>query len=289
MEALAKRLDRPSVQDRPLHVDAFVAVNYAFLILDIWLAHSVNQFRDRAEYIPFWFSLLAPVVLGIALTFRIHWHRLQVWNDLGHLVGWVSVLVGLSGVIFHLYSQFFFEKTLKSLTYAAPFAAPLAYSGLGLLLVMNRMVSSDSVEWAQWLIALTIGGFFGNFVLSLTDHAANGFYREAEWIPVASAAFAVGFLAVPFIVPVTRRYLWLCAVMMAVQAVVGIAGFVFHALANLHGASASIFENVVNGAPPMAPLLFPNLSLLGLYALWSYSRFLPEDDYSILATGMKSK
>jgi len=270
------------LRDRPLHVDAFVAVNYAFLILDIWLAHSVNQFRDHAEYAPFLFSLVAPPVLLIALAFRVRWRRMQVWNDLGHLVGWVSIVIGLTGVIFHLQSQFFFEKTLKSLTYAAPFAAPLAYAGLGLLLVMNRMVSSDSIEWAQWLISLTIGGFFGNFVLSLTDHAVNGFYRPVEWIPVASAAFAVGFLAVPFIVPVSRRYLWLCALVIAAQVVVGVAGFVFHALANLHGPSASMFENVVNGAPPMAPLLFPNLSLLGWYALWSYSRFLADTDYSVL-------
>lgn len=287
--ALTKWLERSWLRDRPLQVDAFVAVNFGFLILDIWLAHSANQFRDRAEYIPFWFSVFAPVVLVVAMVFRVRWARHQQWNDLGHLVGWAAVLVGLGGVIFHLHSQFFFEKTLKSLTYAAPFAAPLAYSGLGLLLVMNRMVSSDSVEWAQWLIALTVGGFFGNFVLSLTDHAVNGFYRPAEWIPVASAAFAVGFLAVPFIVPVTRRYLWLCALVMAVQVIVGITGFVFHAFANLYGTSASMFENVVNGAPPMAPLLFPNLSLLGWYALWSYSRFLPEEDYSVLPTGVKSK
>jgi len=27
----------------------------------------------------------------------------------------------------------------------------------------------------------------------------------------------------------------------------------------------------------MAPMLFPNLALLALYALWAYSRFVPED------------
>ena len=50
------------------------------------------------------------------------------------------MLVGLSGVIFHLESRFFYERTLRSLTYSAPFAAPLAYTGLGFLLIMNRMV-----------------------------------------------------------------------------------------------------------------------------------------------------
>jgi hypothetical protein len=29
-----------------------------------------------------------------------------------------------------------------------------------------------------------------------------------------------------------------------------------------------MFENIVHGAPPFAPLLFPNLVLLSLIALW---------------------
>ena len=68
-------------------------------------------------------------------------------------------------MILHLDSPFFYERTLKSLTYSAPFAAPLAYTGLGFLLVMNRMVDSESMEWAQWVLLFTLGGFVGNFVL----------------------------------------------------------------------------------------------------------------------------
>jgi hypothetical protein len=37
----------------------------------------------------------------------------------------------------------------------------------------------------------------GNFALSLTEHAENGFFHWTEWIPVASSAFAVGVLRVP--------------------------------------------------------------------------------------------
>lgn len=32
--------------------------------------------------------------------------------------------------------------------------------------------------------------------------------------------------------------------------------------------SVDAFRNFIYGAPPLAPLLFPNLSLLGLIALW---------------------
>ena len=87
--------------------------------------------------------------------------------------------------------------------------------------------------------------------------------------------------ATPFLVPVTRSYLRLCAVVIAIQILVGIAGFFFPvaaslAIADVYRSLGGAFEKLINGAPPMAPLLFPNLSLLALYALWAYSRFLPE-------------
>ena len=68
---------------------------------------------------------------------------------------------------------------------------------------------------------LALGGFFGNFVLSLTDHAANGFFARTEWIPVISSAFATGFLLVPLSSPVTRRFLdlsawWSCCRLLSV-------------------------------------------------------------------------
>ena len=264
--------------DPQLWVELFVTANLAVLAADIYLAHSVNHFQKAAEYIPLYFSIGAPVVLGILIVLRWIWGVQSAWRDVGYLIGGLAVLVGLGGVLYHLESRFFLDRTLKSLTYAAPFAAPLAYTGLGFLLLMNRMVAARSVEWARWVILLALGGFFGNFVLSLTDHASNGFFVRTEWIPVISSAFATGFLLIPLSLTVTRRFLDVCLVVMLGQAFVGVLGFWFHMRANLIEPGHDLFDKLVNGAPPMAPLLFPNLVGLALIGLWALIPHVPETD-----------
>jgi len=37
------------------------------------------------------------------------------------------------------------------------------------------MVADKEAEWAQWVIFFAFGGFVGNFIFSLTDHAQNEF------------------------------------------------------------------------------------------------------------------
>ncbi len=262
--------------DFVLWVELFVTANIAILAIDIYIAHSTNQFRRSAEYIPFYFSLIAPVVLAIGIA--LHWamKKPRPWRILGLIVGWCAVLIGLAGVIYHLESSFFLDRTLRSLTYAAPFAAPLAYTGLGFLLLMNRMTAPRTVEWARWVLLMALGGFFGNFVLSLTDHAENGFFLRTEWIPVISSALATGFLLVPILLPVTRRFLDVCCVVMLLQAAAGVLGFWFHLRANLIEPGHTFWEKLVNGAPPLAPLLFPNLVALAWIGIWALTPHLPE-------------
>ena len=133
-----------------------------------------------------------------------------------------------------------------------------------------------ALEWAQWVLALTLGGFVGNFIFSLADHAGNGFFNPLEWVPVGASAIAIGFMAVPLFMRVSRPYIDLCAAILLVEAGVGLWGFVLHAMGNLRGPSVHAFDNFIHGAPAMAPLLFPNLMVLGIIALWqlrlSYSK-----------------
>ncbi len=251
-----------------LWLELFALVNLAGLAPDIFLAHSTNSFDEWSEYVPLVFSLAAPVLLLIAILALQIRGAMRTWGWLGGIVGWTSIGIGVIGLILHLESRFFEERTLASLVYAAPFAAPLSYAGIGLLLVMNRMVDHQSREWPRWVLLLALIGFVGNFVFSVTDHAQNGFYHWTEWIPVASSALAIGFVTALLVVEVKRSYVVACTLVLLLQGAVGLLGFYYHFSADLRGPSPTLFENVVFGAPVMAPLLFPNLMLLALLGLY---------------------
>ncbi|MCH7824490.1 MAG: hypothetical protein IH849_06770 [Acidobacteria bacterium] len=270
---------------KPFVLEGFVVSNYAVLSIDIWLAHSINRFRHPAEWIPLWFSIIAALLLATCFFFEIGKRHRSTTTPFGSgvariaglLVGGVSIAVGVAGLFFHLQSQFFLRFTIASLVYTAPFVAPLAYCGLGFLLLMGRMVPNRCAEWGQWVVFFALGGFAGNFVLTLTDHAQNGFFQRAEWIPVVSSALGVGFLLLALFEQ--ENLFWgTCFAVMVLQAIVGVTGFALHLSANVNGLASSLYENFIHGAPLLAPLLFVNLALLaviGLFDRWHHSSRYP--------------
>jgi len=249
-------------------VELFAAANFAFLALDIFLAHSVNEFARWEEWIPFGFSIAAaPLLLASFLAGGFRPRGARAARALGLAVGAAAVAVGVSGLLLHLDSAFFERQTLANLVYTAPFAAPLAFTGLGLLVLLDRLVEAAEPEWARWVLLLALGGFVGNLGLSLADHAQNGFFRKTEWIAVAGAAFAVGFLATALFARSDRRFLRACLGVMALEAAVGVAGFLLHLRGNLEGAGRTLWDRFLYGAPIFAPLLFANLAILAAIAI----------------------
>ena len=242
-------------------LEAFVLANFAFLILDVYLAHSVNNFRHAAEWVPLGFSVLATAVLTATFPSVARGRPGRLSHRAGLSIGFASIALGIAGLIYHLEGQFFEQRTLRSLVYTAPFAAPLAYSGVGFLLVLNRVAPQQSHEWRWWVLFLAMGGFVGCFVLAVCDHAQNGFFHRSEWWPVVSSAIAVGVLAM-VLTDHGRSHLGLVLGMLALQAVTGLAGFFYHVSADVSGLSASLFENFVHGTPVFAPLLFMDLAVL---------------------------
>jgi len=249
-----------------LVLDLFVVFNLAFLALEIYLAHDINDFRDSLEWIPFYFSLIAPVLLVLSLAgrrIRVRWAR-----RLGWIVAVAGIVIGLAGVILHLQSQFFVRPSFDALVYTAPFAAPLAYVGLGTLLLINRLVPSHEPAWGRSIVLAGSAGFLATLAMAFFDHAQNEFYYATQWIPVFSSALAVGFLAIAGLAKPQRRFLDVCFAVVAIQVVVALGGFYYHLAANLDGPSSSVYDNFVHGAPVFVPMLLADLALLSAIGLW---------------------
>jgi hypothetical protein len=171
-------------------------------------------------------------------------------------------------MLFHLESSFFAEQTLHNLVYSAPFVAPVSYVGVGLLiLLLGSKDAADPATFGPWILVLALGGFIGNFALSLLDHAQNGFFRATEWIPVSAAALAIGFLVAALARPgaIPRR---VCLAVMSLEVVVGLAGFVLHVMADLARPASALLDRFVFGAPAFAPMLFSDIALLAAIGFW---------------------
>jgi hypothetical protein len=276
--------------------ELFLIGNVSFQAVDVAVAHAVNAFAYPVEWLPVIFSPLAAGTLMMAAILagqirpplpprasdpgRAVGARQRIAWALGLAVGGAGVAIGLAGLIYHLESSFFQQQTLRNLVYAAPFAAPLSYAGLGLLAILNRTVPAHSTEWARWVVFLALGGFLGNFVLSLADHAQNGFFDGREWIAVAAAAFAVGGLLAAVIDYRNRPFLWLCQGLMLIEIAVGLLGWLYHVGAILRSPMSGVWDKVLYSAPLFAPLLFADLAVLGILGLWALLRreTTPADD-----------
>ena len=130
---------------------------------------------------------------------------------------------------------------------------------------MARARDADwRVDHRLWIEAFVIANFAGLVVDIYLAHSANAFRRAAEYEPLYFSAAARGFLR-------------LCAVVLGVQALVGVVGFALHPRAVVRQPGPAFFEKLLTGAPPLAPLLFPNLVVLGLIGLWVLGRALPPD------------
>lgn len=252
--------------NRAYLLEVFAALNLGFLAVDIYVAHAVNAFAHRVEWVPFYFSIVSAMCLLPGLLGKRPLLGAGRW--LGLAIGVGSIVVGLAGLYFHLESRVFKELTLASMVYTAPFVAPLAYTGIGFLLLLNRMVDRLDVEWGRWVVLMAAGGFAGNFALSVLDHAQNGFFLWQEWIPVVTAAFGFTFLAMLCVRPKDEALQRWTHWVMAMQLLVGILGFGYHLFANLDGPAEVVRDNFIFGAPIFAPLLFANLALLGSLGAW---------------------
>lgn len=249
-------------------VEWFAVANIGFLGIDIVFAHAANAFAVPAEWVPVLFSAVATPLLAIGAAGERLRTRLR---PLTIAIGCAAIAVGVAGMLFHLKSAFFEDQTLHSLVYSAPFVAPLAYVGVGLLILLSHVERPGSLEWATWVVLLALGGLFGNLVLSLLDHAQNGFFQPVEWSAVIASAFAVSFVGMAVLRP-EPMLIRASLLVLGVQSLIGVLGFALHVHADLARPGKTLFEKAIYGAPVFAPLLFVNLAILAALGLEALRR-----------------
>ena len=87
-----------------------------------------------------------------------------------------------------------------------------------------------------------------------------------------ASAIAVGFLVTAAARLRDTSFLKFCALVLAVNALVEVAACYLHLAADMHVPAESIKDSFLYGAPVLAPLLFPNLALLGILGIISLNR-----------------
>lgn len=265
-----------------------VALNELFLALDVYLAHGANGTIVPNEWHPIYFGLCSGLLLILAGVLATRHRTLASTIATAALLG--SALIGFLGVYFHLDRAILptapqgQRLTLDLLIWAPPVMGPLAFALVGLLgisaaweeappgsgrLQIFKALSLHLPYSKTRAYAFTIGmGMLAALVSSVLDHARTGFDNPWLWVAVATGIFGtVVPVAFASLEKPSRLDLYTYAGAMLLLLMTGAVGTVLHVQANLVFEYTIVLERFLRGAPPLAPLLFANMGLLGLLAL----------------------
>ena len=265
-----------------------VAVNLAFLGLDIFLAHNMDGTIKPNEWIPLIFGPGAGLVLLIAGVISLRRRETAILLAFFVLAG--SVVVGLLGAYFHVQraippsglGPLSFDLAL--FVFAPPVIGPLTFSLVGVLGVIaavvedppgsGQMIVPGLLRWRvpfsktqQYTIWVGLG-ILATLLSSVLDHGRFNFENVWVWVPTIVGVFAtVATITLGTIDKPSRGdYATFIAAMLALI-LVAIVGFFFHVQVDLARMNAIVPERFLRGAPFLAPLLFADMGTLGLIIL----------------------
>ena len=267
---------------------AMVALNELFLGLEVYLAHGANGTIVPGEWLPIYYGLSSGILLILAGLLATRHRTAASVIATATLVG--SALIGFLGVYFHLARAVLptapagERLTLNLLVWAPPVLGPLAYSLAGLLGISAAWDESPPqsgrlVIYKEHAIRLpysktrayifTVGmGTLSALVSSVLDHARTGF--EGAWLWYAAAIGVFGTVVPVAYAAIDRpsridSFTYIVAMLILIAT--GVLGSFLHIRSDLVFEHVVVLERFLRGAPPLAPLLFSNLGMLGLIAL----------------------
>ncbi len=251
----------------------FVGLNFLFLAVDVAVAHSVNQFYPRYEWLP---VLSAPPAGFLALWIAAHPRAPLRVRFIYLLLLLLNAVVGVLGLGFHAYAVLTPEGEFSWswLVFGAPVLAPLSFTGVALIGLFALMEGEETLRLpglleirlpgtrTQWLYLWVALGFLGAGLTSYIDHARFGFVAP-EWIPVVTGLL-VGWYILFWLPEVPHGRAMLLFWLLMGSVFVGVLGFGFHLVKDLSAGGAVSLERLRSLAPIMAPLLFSDLGILGV-------------------------
>ncbi|MBN2472036.1 MAG: hypothetical protein JXN59_15045 [Anaerolineae bacterium] len=274
-----------------------VAMNLAFLGLDIFLAHGMNGTIRPNEMIPIVFGPLAGAALLLAGLISLRRRTVAIWLAFAVLA--VSAVIGLVGAYFHVARAIppsgpgTPTLALTLLVFAPPVIGPLTFSLVAVLGVIaavleepkdsGRMVIPGMFSWRvpfsktrQYAIWVGLG-ILATLLSSVLDHGRFNFENLWVWLPTVVGVFAtVATITYGAIAQPSRGDTVVLIVAQLGLILVGVIGFLLHIESGLTTGNAVVPERFLRGAPFMAPLLFADMGTLGLVMLYPF-RGKPEE------------
>jgi hypothetical protein len=246
-----------SVYKTPLLL-GMMGINFLLTGVDVLIAHSQNNFF-RWELIPLIYTPIAVLAILAQLIYKSNTRVNRVFR----FVMWLGVLVGVIGTFFHLTGNATSsrESLYRLLIEGSPVAAPIAFAGISCYALVSERYRGTA-RCSKLLILVGLG-FLSAVVAAFLDHARLGFIPGYTLIPIVSGSFATVacFYIAFYQADKTETYSYLS--IMAINLLVGLLGFGFHAWGDLAGTQSIVWARIMYRNPLLGPLLFSNLAFLG--------------------------
>jgi len=277
-----------------------LAFNFAFITLDIYIAHFLSQFLSIfikngvnpantevlwGKFIPLIFSpvyasfLLITAITDIKSTLHKKWIK---------MFSYLSIIIGILGFYFHVAHKFHFsrENLAENFIFGPPALAPVMFILLALYVLSilsedTNVTFNKPTKKSKFLIYLTAIQFIMLVFLSAFEHSHNYFASIYEWIPPVIGFFIFSFLL--FSMTLIKNdgrfnsnfFTKIYFLLMIFSILAGVAGFGFHVFRNAtlhtHGIS-NYFINTFIGSPVFAPLLFTNGGIFGVLVYFKVNK-----------------
>lgn len=240
------------------------------LLMEAFLGHYRSGFTVRMQYSPFvvGLGLLGAFTCGIALP------RAEVTRLAFRIAGWSAILLSAVGVGFHWYYGVV-EKPggvrwlLHHLMYHAPLFAPLglAVAG-GVALIAEASLGGHAVignlSPPRFSVILTAAALSGLMIQVAILHYRGAFKNPAMYAPLIVPLFALGAALWHLVWTGGSGNAYVAALWLTL--LLGFGGWGWH-LRGLDRMMAGLYvshPNLLEGPPPVAPLLFALVAAVGI-------------------------